>query len=324
MQYLQNFVWILLLFPSVWIKIKRQRNFLNKFLHQFSIALDKSDFERLNLYGLYVPVFVGESYCMLRGSSLTNEERTAVTCIGASTGLFDDLFDKKSYDVNYIKNLLLNPEVRNGQSAPENTLVQLYVQFLESSPHPNQIKELALKVFDAQVNSKRQFDKWLDENELKLLTFEKGGFTMQLYRRAFGGEISENEDLLFYKIGAIGQLENDIFDVYKDYKEGINTLATTTTDIAQLRETYHNLHREILTCIDKTEFKLSNKNKFKLICAFIFARGYLAINQLELVSKRTNNIFKVSEYSRSELVTDMEKPINRIKLLHYAASCAKK
>ena len=87
---------------------------------------------------------------------------------------------------------------------------------------------------------------------------------------------------------------------------------------------YQNLHQEILNCIDKTNYKLKYKVKFKRICAFIIARGYLAINQLELVSKRTNNFFKVSEYSRSELIADMEKPLNRIKLLHYAASCAKK
>lgn len=324
MSYFQNALNILLTFPGTWISIRRQKKFLKKFLHGFTDALHKSDVDRLNVYGLYVPVFVGESYRIVRGGRLTDMERTAITCAGACTGLFDDLFDNKNYDTNYIKNLLLYPEIRKSQSALENTLVKFYLQLLENSPHPNQIKELALKVYDAQVKSKRQFDKWLDESELKLLTFEKGGRTMQLYRRAFGGEISENEDLLFYNIGAIGQLENDIFDVYKDNNEGICTLVTATTAVSSLRETYINLHREVEACIDKTEFKPAAKRNFKCICALIITRGYVAISQLERAAMTTNRVFKVSEYSRSQLVTDMEKPINRIKLMHYAASCAKK
>jgi len=324
MNYMLNVAKIFFLLIKFWTQSKKQKLFLSKFLHSFDSKLNKSDLDRLKTYGLYVPIFIGESYSSLRGSKLNTNERTAITCLGGMTALFDDLFDETNYSDDFIRNVLENP-VKNKSYSPQlNLLVELYYLFLENSNHKSSTKVLMNKVFHAQVASRNQTKPTLSQTELETITYNKGGYTMQLYRRAFENDISENEDALFYQLGAIGQLENDIFDVYKDYKAGIKTLATMAIEMKQLERIYQNLHSEIWNKIDKTTFKSKNKEHFKLICSLIISRGYVALSQFKKLSKKTNQIFKTTEYSRKELICDMEKPLNRVKLLHYAASCSKK
>lgn len=324
MSYFSNVVKIFFLFIKFWKQFKKQKKFLSEFSQTYDNKLNKSDLDRVRTYGLYVPIFIGESYSVLRGSKLTTNERTAITCLGSMTALFDDLFDESDYSDDFIRNVLGNP-VKNESYSPQlNLLVELYMLFLENSNHKSSAKVLMNNIFHAQVVSRNQTQASLSQKELETITYNKGGYTMQLYRRAFANIISENEDALFYKLGAIGQLENDIFDIYKDYNAGIKTLATTASEIKHLELTYQNLHSEILNNIDKTTYKFENKEQFKLICSLIISRGYVALSQFKKLSKKTNLVFKITKYSRNELICDMEKPLNRVKLLHYAASCSKK
>jgi hypothetical protein len=54
----------------------------------------------------------------------------------------------------------------------------------------------------------------------------KGGSSVLFYRTAFSPEVSGKEKILINNLGAMMQLGNDIFDVYKDRESGINTLVT--------------------------------------------------------------------------------------------------
>ena len=321
---LSEYIRLLLLIGKLSAKLELQKHFAQKLLEPLCGGFSDIERQRIYKYGLYVPVFIGESFAILRKEKLTDNERIAITCLGCMTGLFDDLFDEHNYSDSFIRNLLENPVQDAAHAAQLKLLVQLYPLFLSNTPHKILAKTLMLKVFDAQIASRRQTESSLTPTELETITYNKGGFSMQLYRSAFGNDISENEDTLFYKLGAIGQLENDIFDIYADFQTGIHTLATTSTNIENLEAIYRNLRTEIWNNIDKAEFKNADKESFKRICSLIIARGYVAIYQLKKVTKKTNGIFKPAEYSRKDLICDMEKPLNRVKLLYYAASCIKK
>lgn len=305
-------------------KLKYQNHFVKELLQPLCARLSRQERERIYQYGLYVPLFIGESFALLRGVKLSEKERFAITCLGCMTALFDDLFDENIYSDSFIRNLLENPVKDLSHSPQIAILVELYHYFFKNTPHEMYAKTLMLKVFDAQIASRLQKNAQLTPTELETITFNKGGFTMQLYRTAFENEISDNENALFYQLGAIGQLENDIFDVYKDYQEGISTLVTIAIDSCELETLYQNLHAEIWKIIDSIPFKNTDKERFMQISSLIIARGYVALEQLRKASKKTNGIFKPDEYSRKDLICDMEKPLNRVKLLHYAASCLKK
>jgi len=53
-------------------------------------------------YGLSVPAFLGEYFCLLRGKMMSDSERYPLTYLGALTGFFDDFFDEKNTPNDHI------------------------------------------------------------------------------------------------------------------------------------------------------------------------------------------------------------------------------
>jgi len=314
----------LLLLLRFRVQLYKQKEFLSNTIAPLAVGFRNSETNRLSKYGIYVPLFIGEAFAVLRGNNIAENERVALTSLGCMTALFDDLFDEGQYNDEFIRNLLENPFEPENETPQLAVLVKLYNLFLNNTKHSAEAKLLMSHIYDAQVASRKQKNPDIGTAELEQITYNKGGFTMQLYRLAFENELTDTENILFYKLGAIGQLENDIFDVYKDFKEGINTLVIIENQIDNLKQRYNSLQREVFAAIEKLHFTNAQKYQFRLICSLIIARGYVAIAQLEKLSAKTNHIFSPSFYSRSELICDMEKPLNRIKLLYYAVKYAKK
>jgi hypothetical protein len=287
-------------------------------------SLTHTDFKRIRTYATLIPAVLGESFVILRGRKTTDKERLSITFLGSITGLFDDLFDNKQNSPQYIKNLLDSPELNQASNSFEKLLIELYQKALINSAQPDLIKEFAQKLYFAQVESQKQFDSKLTKEELKQITFEKGGVSIPLYRCAFNASMHENEYKLLYFLGAIGQLENDIFDIYKDYTEGISTLATSTNNIFDLQKTYESLIKQIFDLIENTTFHSANKLKFKYRVSLIVSRGLVGIAHLKKITRKTNGRFEIEKYSKKDLICDLEKPTNLLKLVHYAAICMKK
>lgn len=255
---------------------------------------------------------------------MSNKERLSVTYLASITGLFDDLFDRERLLPDEIKRLLNQPDKANASNNNELLLIELYQIGLANSDKPSLIKEYALKVYEAQLQSKKQSGGELSKEDIRQITFEKGGVSIPLYRCAFEGDISQAEYDMLYHLGSIGQLENDIFDVHKDYSEGIQTLVTTETDISKLREKYQLLITDIFQLIDKTQYQVPQKRRFKRVVALVVGRGLVGLDNLQNLSRKTEGVFLLEKYSRKELICDMESPLNLLKLLHYAAIYTKK
>lgn len=287
-------------------------------------SLDDEDFKKIQTYGLTVPAMLGEAFCKLRAVEITDKEHKAITFLASMTGLFDDLFDRKNVSENYILDLLDNPTMSDTTASNEKLLINLYTQALENSDKQDTIKSQALKVFYAQVASKRQNNGNLNREEIQKITFDKGGVSMPFYRCAFDGEIDKAEYQMLYYLGAIGQLENDIFDIYKDYIAGIQTLATIETNISNLQSAYRFLMDKISELIDQTSYQPQNKQEFKLFANLVICRGLVGLDLLRRNAKRTQGVFSITKYNRKDLICDMESPLNVLKLLHYAALCNKK
>lgn len=324
MSSVRNIIGILVLFPKLWLALLHQRKTSATLLKQFSERLSHHNSQRLYLYGLYIPVFIGKSYSVLRGRKLSSDERAAITFLGSMTGLFDDLFDSEKHTDDAIRALIHNSKSAESFSELDQVLLQLFDLFKSHIHDESDIEILVNRVFESQVSSRKQRSSLLTNSEIQEITFNKGGYTMQLYRRAFAGNVSEAEDALFFNIGAIGQLENDIFDIYKDLTDGISTLATNATSIQSLRDIYVDLQQQIFCQIENLDYKKADKRAFKRIFALIAARGLVALDNLEQLKSITVLAFNPGKFTRKELICDMEKPKNWVKLLHYASKCSKK
>lgn len=250
---------------------------------------------------------------------MSSKERFDLTYLGGLTGLFDDFFDKKDLPENYIRELLEQPQKMVGKDSNEKLILRLYLKVLESSSHPDQLTRFSLDVYNAQVLSKKQLYSELSRKEIEDITFQKGGCSVLFYRCTFAEEMSDSEKELFYKLGGIWQIENDLLDIYKDCKAGIKTLVTTEDKINNLRQKYIRHINELVRLLLQTEYSISNKRQFLDSIGLFLSVGFVTLNVLEKNEKKTQHIFLPEKYDRKDLICDLEKPVNILKIIHYFA-----
>lgn len=316
-------------FPRIFIKILyslgRQKVFIkchiDPILDSYSSSgLSHSDITKIRkYYGNAVPSILGEGFCILRGSPLSQRERFAMTYLGSLTGLYDDFFDKLDTQENHIFELTINPFDTTLQNIHESLFAKLYRLALLHCPSSELLKQKFIEVYKAQIQSKLQYKSSLASSHIEEITYLKGGTSLLFYRSALNDKPDEFEEAFLYGLGSLMQLENDVFDVYKDYQNNISTLVTKTKKVNELRETYTELHREVIKLVSKTKFPRKNKILFARFINLIICRGYVCLDCLEKNEKLTNNVFSIELYSRKMLICDMEKFRNSIKTFKYYA-----
>lgn len=321
----------LLHLPLATIKVLRDLRTQKKFIaHQFQPILfefkaendlmAEIDCNRIaNYYALAVPAIIGEIHCTLHHKTMTNDERSAGTLIGACSVLFDDFFDNDNLNDEYIAQLIDNPEYSEPYNNSVKLAIRLYVNLLEAIQNPSSIQQALNTVFRAQIRSRKQKEIAIAEDEIKDITCAKGGTAFLLYRKAFGEISTRTEEQFYYAVGAIMQLENDIFDVYKDREAGIKTLITTSTDIKIVRNLYLYLIKEVFDVAHQLLFSPQVVARAMRILMLVVCRGFVCLDQLEELQNTTSNRFELMAYSRAELICDMERPSNILKMIHYYA-----
>jgi hypothetical protein len=318
-----NFIQLLKFGFELKKNISKHETISGEFINLLQTDVNFPDKNRIQKYAIYIPAFITFAYSKLNYTPFSNAEIQAITALGALTALFDDLFDDYNYTDEYILNLIASP-ADNELNKPEiQLLLMLYGIFDKNTVHGQSAHKLITAITKSQINSRKQKSENLSIDELKQITSEKGGFAMQLYRRAFQTQISPGEDELFFAIGALGQLENDIFDVYNDSHSGIKTLANSELSIGELETYYQYLVNNVFEKLQKSGFTNYQKKEFGQIINLISARAKVALNQYKSLLKKDENTSQLSKFTRKELICDMEKPLNLLKLLIYTVGWRK-
>lgn len=327
MKYFRNLLELSYLFPVLLRNSSKQKRFLKESISEEikeskvlnDNTLDEYDYQKILLYGYAVPAMLGEAYCTLRNLKMTGKERYSLTFLGSITSLFDDFFDKKKLPDDYIREMIINSFSIIGKDSYEKLFLKLYNKSLESVDDRTLLIENALTVFESQILSRKQKNSDITQFDIETITFEKGGSSMLMYRNVLKNKMDDAEQKLIYKLGGIGQLENDIFDVYKDYKEGIKTLATTMQKTSHLRQKYVTLMAEVFDSVEKTNFPAGSKKRFRKIISLVMSRGLVCLDCIEKNERKTNNEFRIEKYERNDLICNMESFKSFAKLIHYSA-----
>jgi hypothetical protein len=324
---IKNSLQIPQLILSIYKKISTQKKYLyQNILPLLNVAkqtndgsLDENDFKKItHYYGLAVPAILGEAFCALYGIKMTTRQRTASTCQGAMTGLFDDFFDKQNLSEQELKNFIENPITIQGNTSNEKLFLHFYNEALNNCPDKKVMLTQLYKVYDAQVESKLQATKGLSQQQIQQITIKKGGESLLFYRTAFEMELTNAEQTMLFKLGGVMQLANDIFDVYKDYKSGIHTLITTTKKVNDVRGLFIQLLQEGQLAAYATNRPQKNVHRFlQIISIGIFSRVFVCLNHLEKAQQTTNGIFTPATYTRQQLICDMDKTNTIMQSLNY-------
>lgn len=268
-------------------------------------------------YAVGVPAVLGEVFGLLRGNKLTQKERHALTFLGAITGLYDDFFDEKHTPTDHIINLTKDPEHTEAVGSHEELFKVLYLKAIADTEHKELLFQRCMEVYNAQILSLDQASPGNDAKMLESVTFEKGGYSLLFYRSALANLASDAENELLYTLGATMQLENDLFDVYKDRESGIETLVTTADSIAPLRTLYNQMKAKTYACLEATDYPKKQKRRFKRFISNMLVRGNVCLDDLERAQASTNGEFKLHEYTRKQLICDLETRRNILSLLRY-------
>lgn len=278
-------------------------------------SIDEKDITKIrSYYGIAVPAILGEGYAILRGKPLSSTEREIQTYLGGLTGLFDDLFDEKKIDGDRLMEMIKYPQESQAKSSFELLFIKFYMKALALA-NPQPIIDLLIKGFYAQVGSEEQFDKNITKDRIADITREKGGVFIQFYRAGFEGLPSYEENEMLYNLGGVGQLENDIFDIYKDYHDGIKTLSTTHTSIQELTNTYDSWIKKYELSLEKLQVNQATKEEFSRFTRILYLRGKVCLNQYQQVEKAQGGKLDLAKSHREDLICDMGKTTNQIKLL---------
>lgn len=328
-----SYIGHLLRIPGLLLQVRRQlrvqRAFMQAYLSPILEPLKQhndgslchKDFKKIEkYYSVAVPAVLGEAFAALRGKPLTHHERLAATYLATTTGLYDDYFEQQTLTDAYIENLYRHPEQYPGQNDNERLGSQCWVKALSMGPDRATTIGLAHRVQQAQIDSRLQVSPQIDAATIRDITFRKGGYSVLIYLSILHAPMHPANEAMLYKAGALLQLENDIFDVYKDSRDDIRTLATTAVDIAPLRQEYNLLWQQLIEAVHQTPYAAAGKRAFIHIISAIVSRGFVCLDMLALRQKEQGGSFNPWTLPRKALICDMEKPINLLRTIHYFAS----
>jgi hypothetical protein len=114
------------------------------------------------------------------------------------------------------------------------------------------------------------------------------------------------------------QFGNDVFDVYKDRNGNIHTLLTTTRKMEEVRQLFKTAMEQGYGAIARLGYKEKDKKSyFRMFSLCLCSRCFVCLDQLESQEAKTGNQFIPAEYTRQDLVCDMEKKSNLWRSLKY-------
>ncbi len=311
------------------LQLRKQKKYIHKFLDPLLQAarnsndgsLENADFYKIkNYYALFVVAIIGENYCTLRGSKMTDRERKVLTFQGALTGLYDDFFDHPKRKKENLKEMMLNPFSYEAKDSVEKLFLLFLQEVHNLLENKSDFDALFFKIYSIQLESEKQINSAFSSEELKEISINKGGLSHLFYRITLSNPLSEKERECIFELGSLLQQVNDIFDVWKDNVAGIATFVTVSEDMEKTKNDFETQLQKVYELINGLHYLKKNKKDFFLQLMILIGMGVVCLNQYIALQKLQGGKFQSNKFSRHDLVCDMQKKSNLIKLMRVCLS----
>ena len=307
------------------IKFQKHYNkvFLLPYLQQLEIKYagefkDEQKQKILNYYGLFITSFLCSSYKKLQGNKLSDAERKRATLFGILTPVGDDLFDEDKLDIESIQTITFNPESYTATTFSAQVAKEIQTFLLQDVPHKQAYLQAAKNVLEIQIETVKQTNPAISKQELEYITYNKGAASVIIYHQCLDEVADEKMQEILFLIGSLYQLGNDIFDLYKDVRDGIYTLINTCDDYAAFRSSFLQRIQLQNRKIMELPYPEKNKKEFCFVMNTINARSVVALDQFVQMQNKAGKKINWQQMQRKDMIVDMEKPRNFLKWLLYA------
>jgi hypothetical protein len=272
---------------------------LNRVGAEFGFALDEVTKKRIHFYTAQSAI-TNHWFCMLRGKKPTPHEIENALLLGAFTPIADDLMDESGQTFEQLEN-------QESKATTAHILFRYLLERLKPLRDTNPAARYFTKAHHAQNQSLLQLQKEpLDLDILERITFDKGGYYTTLYRFVLNHPAQPGEEAAIYNLGAMLQLLNDLFDVHKDYHNGVQTLVTRTANIHAVAEKLKALEAQFRHQFCALNYPQKNKKRAYRAIMAIVARGHVALAHYKKLQGTAQQL-NIGAYPRKALIVDMEK-----------------
>jgi uncharacterized membrane protein len=220
--------------------------------------------------------------------------------------VFDNFFDREELTDKEIYNITFNSKAYTASNFNESISLHSHLLLIDFVRDKQKYFDVLKKEYDVQVASRRQFNIDITDKEIEHITLEKGGNAVLLTSFYLNTQASLHEENVWYKLGNVIQYVNDLFDIYRDLQNGLQTIPNRLTDVQPFKQYYLSLVDDVKTSINKIKVKESRKLVLKISCMGICALGIIAIEQLEKLQGSNKELPNLKTLPRKDLIVDME------------------
>lgn len=274
-----------------------------------------NDYKRLTYYA-FLGLFFAKMYARLIGVRLSKHERYVQLLIGCLTPLFDDFYDNHVLANKSIEKVVEEFEHFQPVNQKELLIKTLYQKLIIKIGDIESIITNYRDVLKGQEMSRLQKEGKLSYRQLLHITWQKGGASFVFTRKLMPYKLIDGEADFLYRMGGLMQLESDVFDIYRDYNEQIQTIPQQVNSWIYFTKKYQREVVRLRNHLARLGYKSAAKKQFGAWMLLIFARGMVASYILHQQSQA--EIFNPGSLTRKQLVCDMEKPANFFLMIKYA------
>lgn len=268
-------------------------------------------------YGIYLPMLC-KPFIRLHNRRITAEEKKRFIYYFICSSLFDDFTDYHLISKEQLYDLSFKYDHYQATTFDERVFLHAHKTLRDFVKNKEEYDSVSHALYEAQLHSQLQHQSTLSFEELKEITFNKGGYSVLLCSHYLNDEVENMEYNCWYKTGAIIQLTNDLYDIHKDLQDEITTLPDSMKNVYEFEKLFTAEVNKIKQAIHQLPFSISRKKDFSLSMAGIFAFGFIAIHRLKEIQGNAATLPDLKSLKRKQLIIDMEKISNLSLWFKYA------
>ena len=293
---------------------RRAKRDATEYLHKVEARLgwsfDAPTFHKIvKSHSVYLPI-VNDAFTALHGRYTTEIEQERSIHYFTCSSLFDNFLDDRLLTLEQVENIVFHAGEYEAASFDERAFMESQAFVLIGMKEKDAYALVARKVFDAQLASLKQFDVSISNEKIQEITFAKGGNSVLLCRYYLDINPTKEEEQCWYLLGTMIQLSNDLFDIYKDTQQNIQTLATRCIDAYAIEKIFLEQVNKMRGCIHSLPYSKTRKQHFSIAMAATYSLGLVAIAQLKTLQGSEKTLPSFGSLPRKALIIDMEKPKN--------------
>ena len=290
---------------------------------QFNGKFAPTTFKKIKKFQGIQQFIINDSFANFEDRTTNTKERENNKLYFILASLYDDLMDENIVSQTVLNEMFLNPARATPGSFSETVLIDTHLRLLSLVHNKEAYQKVLNSIHQAQIDSLEQLKNDISLDRILSITERKGGYSLLMCRHYIEMSNNENIDNCWYQLGGMIQMTNDLYDIYKDTIAGIYTFANTQNEFDKIRNQYVSQIHKYKISVEKLDYDDSKKLKFQIKLSLIPALGYVALENLKQLQGKADNLKPFKEYARKDLIVDMEKVSNILKLFKYSYQIAK-